>query len=294
LLPACTLLLTVSCTTANELVADDSASPTPSSPSAVESPGAQTSPKPTARDAPTTAGSPTATTSPPRVGSCRRLQQSDLNSIVNDARDVPCRERHTAVTYDVGELPDPLADRATSPGDDRVEDAAQRICRRSFGPFLGGSAEARTLTSLRMTYFLPDSSEFAAGARWVRCEMFAYAAGGKLAGLPADLEGALDDDERADNLGTCSVVAPDHPRFQHIICTLQHSWRAVGFTRLAGPQATFPGPQALRTRASQRCEEMVREFLDTRDPFSYGYEVPSRKSWSGGNRLGYCWAQTAS
>lgn len=280
LLLSLVLVLTASCTAATDLASDPGSSETSASPSEKASQTATPSPSPTADP-------------PPKAGTCRLLRPADLNTVVNDSEPVPCSRRHTSVTYHVEELPAKVARTASSPDDDRVEDVAERVCSQQVNDYVGGKPGDRKLSSLRTTYFLPDAEQFEMGANWVRCDLFAYAADGRLAELPGRLEGALGDESSRANLGICSKVGPDHERFEHIICQRDHNWRAVARVRLGPDNAGFPGPRQLSDRARSECEGRVRDYLGTDDAFSYGFEVPRREAWQQGTRHGLCWAQTS-
>ena len=150
------------------------------------------------------------------------------------------------------------------------------------------------LTSLRAAFFLPDSEQFELGARWVRCDAYASASAddARLTELPETLEGALDNARLRAELGICSRVSPERATFRHIICTRDHHWRAISRLRLGSVDAAYPGGPQLRRTGSHRCKDVARDYLDARDGFSYGFEVPRRKAWAGGDRFGLCWAQT--
>jgi Septum formation len=284
----CSLLviLTASCTGAGDVVEGEGATPRPRT--SVESPD-QSQPSESVSGS---ASSDPGETGTPRTGVCRRIQLSDLNTVVNDRPGVPCRGAHTAVTYHVGTLPTSVAADATTAGDDRVEAAADRLCSQAFAPYVGGTSSDRSLSSLRITYFLPEAQQFQSGVRWVRCDLFAYANPAALAALPGRMMKALDRPSVRGRMGICSTVGPDQPTFVHMICQRPHRWRAVSLLRLGEDGAAFPGPRTLAQRARERCEPVVRAYLDTREAFAYGYEVPRASSWGNGERFGYCWART--
>lgn len=280
LLLSLTVIFTVSCTAASDLTSGDQESAESSAPQDEQTESASPSPTPTADP-------------PPKPKTCRLLKPRDLDTIVNDTEPVTCAKRHTSVTYAVNKLPPKVVRAANAPSDDKVEDAAARTCDESFNDYIGGKPSQRKLSKLSTTYFLPDPEQFELGANWVRCDVFAYAAEGQMANLKGNLEGALDNEQQRANLGICSQVPPEHPRFAHIICQRDHNWRAIGRTALGAQDANFPGPQALSDRATSQCEGKIRQYLGTEDAFSYGFEVPTRESWKQGNRHGLCWAETS-
>lgn len=260
--------------------------PAPSAPSTSVGAERPARPRPTT-DVPSPAPDPA-----PEVGTCRRVSVADLRTIVNDAEGVPCGRPHTVVTFHVGRVPVAAARDALSSADEHVEAAADRICRARFRDHVGGDRAARRLSMLSPTYFLPSAEQFRLGARWVRCDVYAYATPTRLADLPRSLENALERDRVRDRFARCSPVSPSAARFRHVACAEPHRWRAVAIRRLGEANERYPGPHTVQNRARDRCEQPVREHLDTEDAFSYGFEVPQRDTWSDGDRVGLCWART--
>jgi Septum formation len=230
---------------------------------------------------------------PPEEGVCRRITIKELRTIVNEEPGVRCRSRHTVLTYHVGTLPREVASTATSPGAARVENAADRVCRKRFRGYVGGEFGDRRTSMLTPTYFLPSAEQFDLGARWLRCDVYAYAKPSRLATLPRDLEDAMERDTVRANFGRCSPVSPSHPKFKHIVCRRDHRWRAVAVQNLGGAQEPYPGSGTVQERARNRCEARVRDYIGTEEAFSYGFEVPRRKAWGEGDRNGLCWARTS-
>ena len=230
---------------------------------------------------------------PPQGDTCRQLSVEALRTIVNDDPAVPCRRRHTVITYHVGELPAAVAENALSTGDAPVEDAADQLCTREFRDYVGGSRTQRRLSMLTPTYFLPSDEQFALGARWARCDVYAYATPAELSALPRDLGGALERERSRNNFARCSPVSPSAERFRHVACTQPHQWRAVATETVGGPNERYPGASTVQDRALARCEDPVRRYLDTDASFSYGFEVPRRDAWAEGDRVALCWAQTS-
>jgi hypothetical protein len=229
---------------------------------------------------------------PPEEDVCRRVTVKELRTIVNEEPGVGCRSRHTVITFHVGRLPRKAVSAARSSGDERVENAADRVCRKRFRGYVGGDLGDLRLSMLTPTYFLPSAEQFELGARWLRCDVFAYATPDRLATLPRTLEDAMER-EAGENLGRCSPVSPSHPKFHHVICRREHRWRAVSTMNVGGENENYPGSATVQDRARNHCEAQVRDYIGTEESFSYGFEVPRRKAWAGGDRKGLCWAETS-
>jgi hypothetical protein len=229
---------------------------------------------------------------PPEEGECRGVSVAQLRTIINDEPSVPCGRPHTVVTFHVGRLPKAATRDAIAPADEQIEAAADRLCQARFRDHVGGSRADRRLSMLTATYFLPPSEQFNAGARWVRCDVYAYAAPRRLAELPRSLEDALERNRAADRFGRCSPVSPSSPRFRHVACQEPHRWRAVAIRTVGRPNERYPGLRTVQNRARDRCEAPVRTYLGTQEGFSYGFEVPQRDAWARDDRVALCWART--
>jgi Septum formation len=238
--------------------------------------------------------SPTPTPDPPpENGVCRQVSVGALRTIVNDDPTVPCKRKHTTITYAVSEVPASAAQDALSAADERVEAAADRICLSRFTRYVGGNRADRRLSMLTPTYFLPSSEQWNLEARWVRCDIYAYATPTRLADLPADLKNALEREKVSDKLNRCSPVSPSAAGFRHVACSEPHDWRAVAIQSVGGPKERYPGRNTVQGRAQKKCEAPVRDYLGTQAAFSYGFEVPQRDAWAEGDRVALCWARTS-
>jgi Septum formation len=280
------MLLAASCTGSG-----DTATPSAPSTSAGVAGPASGRPPPTASATPSATPTPSPDP-PPNEDVCRRVTIKELRTIVNEEPPVRCRSEHTVVTYHVGRLPREVAATATSPGQERVENAADRVCRKRFRGYVGGGFGDRRTSMLTPTYFLPSTEQFELGARWLRCDVYAYAKPSRLADLPRSLEDAMERDVVSANFGRCSPVSPSHPKFRHIVCRRPHHWRAVALQNLGTANEAYPGSGTVQERARNRCEARVRDYIGTEEAFSYGFEVPRRKAWEQGDRNGLCWART--
>ena len=103
---------------------------------------------------------------------------------------------------------------------------------------------ARIPLSFTPTYFLPSSDQWDLGARWIRCDIYAYATPTTLADLPPNLKNALQRPKIAEDFNRCSPVSPSAPQFRHVACLEPHDWRAVAIQFLASelpPLFSFGG-----------------------------------------------------
>lgn len=78
-------------------------------------------------------------------------------------------------------------------------------------------------------------------------------------------------------------------------CVKPHNWEVVGLVAL--DQQTYPGKDALRTTASQKCPTLFRDYLGVNtaaSPYTLTYLAPSEVLWSDpGNHTVVCLAGSA-
>jgi hypothetical protein len=244
-----------------------------------------------------TTGQPTKVVSAPpapEVGDCRRLSYSDISLFSNDSRPVPCKQKHTAYTFDVAELPSDVAFEGVEIKNDAVQDAAAEACQSSYAKFIGGDTATRALARLTVTYFVPEQKGFDAGAHWVRCDIVAMQSDSSLGSLPERIEGYLDNDDALIDYGVCSRGDPSAVGSLLVMCTQEHSYRAVDALRLGDSAAPYPGEDTTLTEGKQECEAVIKDLLGVSGGFTYAWTYPSSADWAAGQRFGYCWNETSS
>ena len=127
---------------------------------------------------------PAAHKAAPLAGECRQDGSSAVKRSVSDGQaPVPCTDPHGLETWKVAPLPDRWRAVAHLPAgdavlDDDLEEAIHTACpRRELATFLGTPP---TATKLGRSYrpqpvqgftFLPSPAQWAAGERWVRCDV---------------------------------------------------------------------------------------------------------------------------
>lgn len=277
LLAAATLLLTA-LTTLTACNGDggpsaDRSSSTPSSP-ATSSPAA----------------TPTRATAPPRPAAraCYRLSFDVALAPTNGSAPVDCARTHTSMTFNVGTL-DTLVDGHLLAVDSKhVQAQVATECPAALPGFLGGTPEALHLSMFRAVWFTPTVEESDAGANWFRCDVIAIAGNGKLAPLTGKLAGVLDDPQAADRYGMCGTAEPGTAGFTRVICSGDHSWRALQTVPFAG--TGYPGETAVRDGGQQPCKDAGRAAASDKLSFKWGYEWPTEKQWAAGQHYGLCWA----
>ncbi|MFC7493476.1 MULTISPECIES: septum formation family protein [unclassified Nocardioides] len=222
-------------------------------------------------------GSPAETTEPapppppPKRDKCYRLGYDEAVATSNDSDPVPCRRRHTARTIAVG--------------DGR---RAEEQCPKRFASHVGGTTEDRRLSMLRPVWFTPTEEEADAGASWWRCDAIALAGSERLVDLEGDLRGVLGRPEGRDRYGMCGTAEPGTPRFERVICSARHSWRAVD--TVVFEQESYPGLEKVRNAGDGPCRDAGAEAAGGALDYQWGYEWPTKEQWRAGQHYGICWA----
>ncbi len=258
--------------------ASGSTAPTAASPATPSGPSA--TPPPTASAAPR-----------PPVRACYRYNVAAAVAPTSDARPVACTRLHTDITYAVGTLDTTVDGHLLAVDSRRVRAQPARACPPLLRSYLGGTREQVRLSMLRPVWFTPTVTESDAGADWFRCDVVALARPGRLAWLDSTLRNAL-----RRPIGTsyamCGTAEPGGPDFQRVTCGTRHSWRAVRTVSLAaraGPKGAYPGAAVARSAGQQTCKDVARRSAPDQLHFSWGYEWPSARQWSGGQTYGLCW-----
>jgi hypothetical protein len=249
-----------------------------------------TGPEPSAKPTPThTIAPPPA----PAVGECRDLSYADISLYSNQSKTQPCSKPHTAYTFAVEQLPDDIAFDGVKIENDAVQGAAAGSCQDAYVAYIGGDTASRALTRLTVTYFVPKQAGFDAGAHWVRCDIVALQSDNSLAELPRKLDGFLDDGHTG-AYDVCSRGDPSQHDSLLVMCTQDHTYRAVAAIRLGDSKAPYPGEQSALTQGQQDCKEVISDLLGISGGFTYSWTYPSASDWSAGQRFGYCWNETSS
>ena len=231
---------------------------------------------------------PSATEAPrPEEGACYRLSFEQALAYTSDVAPARCRRPHTSVTYAVGDLDNVVHGHLVAVDSRRVKEQVATTCPRLLGEYVGGSVEQRRLSMLRAVWFTPTVEESDAGAAWYRCDVIAVSGDGRLARLDGDLEGVLDTPEGRARWGMCGTAEPGASDFERVLCSGEHSWRAVGVVTF--PAGDYPGRRAAEARGQEQCEDAGNAAAEDPLDFQWGYEWPTAEQWRAGTTYGLCW-----
>ena len=231
----------------------------------------------------------------PETGECRRLTMADIEPPTNDDSPVPCRKRHTAVTYHVGEWPEKLVEKARGVGDRRLRNYVIRRCDRAWRRTVGGTREIWATSIVSWAWYRPTKAQFDDGATWFRCDVVAGSYTSRLEPLPRRVDGLLDG-KIPDRYRACwTKVFSDKPNVDEgelTSCARKHKQRAVGIVRIGKPNEPYPGERKTFQRSNRLCGKVVAQWRGNPKPGNYGLQWPRRHHWQEGDRHATCWAVT--
>jgi hypothetical protein len=232
--------------------------------------------------------SPAAAPQPPKDRACYRLDYTEAVAPTVDVRSTPCVRPHTSMTYAVGPLDAVVDGHLLAVDSERVRNQVARTCPERFAAFVGGTPEDQRLSMLRPVWFTPTVEESDAGASWYRCDVVALAADEQLAPLTGRLQGVLGREEGRDRYGMCGTAAPGTKAFERVICSSDHTWRAVATVPFEG--ARYPGVAKVRQAGDDPCQDAGASAADGALDYKWGYEWPTAEQWRAGRHYGLCWA----
>lgn len=249
---------------------------------------APSSPSSSPSSSPTASAPPTASEPPsPRDRACYDLSYEEAVAPTVPASPVPCARQHTAMTFAVGALDALVGGHLLAVDSARVQEQVARECPSRFGTFVGGTTEDQRLSMLRPVWFTPSVEESDAGASWFRCDVVALATDEELVPLTGRLAGVLGTAEGRDRYGMCGTARPDAPDFSRVICSREHSWRAIAVVPFE--PGAYPGTAAVRSAGETPCQDAGADAASGALDYEWGYEWPSQQQWKAGQTFGRCW-----
>lgn len=236
----------------------DQADSTPSSPLSSGPSSQASSPSSAASTSPATPPADAA----PQVGQCRELAPAAADAQSDSTPPIDCSQPHNAYTFYVGRYQGATPD----------NDYAGYQCLSRIPKALGITPQQAKLTAYYTVFFQPTSQQWAAGARWFRCDL-AIVAGSSLRPLPASVTPFPK--PPPDSLSACRSGD------QRVPCSEAHSYRAYSTFLFGGSAPSIPGDKQLLAEAEKKCPGNT----------TY-YTWPSASAWRYGDRIGVCWEQT--
>jgi len=248
------------------------------------------SPRAAGTTSPTAAAPSTSATPPPAAPAARACYDLDFAAAVkptSDAAPVPCGSAHTTATIHVGTVRPVVDGHLLAVDSDTVQQQVASRCRAQVARYLGGDEETRRLSRLTVVWFTPTLAESDRGALWFRCDLVALAGHDRLAPLPRRTRNLLSSPDALARYGTCGTASPAAPRFQRVICSEAHTWRARATLDLPA-HAPYLGKTA-GAAADAACHDIEARVASDILSLKWSFEWPTRDQWKAGQRYGYCW-----
>ncbi len=245
-----------------------------------------------AQPQPTPSPSPTQRTPAPAPakGSCYRLSYTEAIAPTTVSAPVPCRSKHTSVTFKVGTFTPFVEGHAVAVDSTAVQQHIAKACHAALPAWVGGEASDLRLSQVRTVWFSPSLSDSELGATWFRCDLVAVKAPQTLANLPRGKSRGLLNAGVA-NYASCATGEPGGAGTTVVMCSQPHTWVAASTydfdkaTRYLGKQAAQAASQACKTIAADRASDPL--------DYRYSFQWPSQAAWETGQRYGICWSQSS-
>lgn len=253
----------------------------------------------TTPSAPTSAV-PTTTTNPappyplPAQGECRGITGDDVAGASVDGRlTISCDQPHGTETVLV--IADALVALTEYPEDrfalpPGLHTSVATACQAAFDAYLGlpplGTA-GRAASRLVPAWFLPPSSSWDLGARFVRCDAIVEPVPGQGGRYAGPLRGALAGGEVPAALAACYDTGLRLAR-----CDAGHVSESVADAVFAGA-VERPGPEAVAAARAEQCDAAAAAAIGVgtmaeQPLLTTALILPSRDAWAIGVRVGTC------
>jgi hypothetical protein len=229
-------------------------------------------------------------TTPPATGVCRMLTASEVSAASNASATVACSEPHDAETFAVGALPHRFAD--ASYDDATLDTWAYGKCATAFSAYLGTDDSTAMRSLLTWIWFRPSAEQWAAGARWYRCDVLGGSASQHdYVDLPTTTKGLLQG--RGDDHWMACAKGRSVTGGTKVPCSMTHDWRAATTIKLGETNEKYPGDAATKAKTKSYCAESIDAWLGYPSSYDYGYTWFGEQEWQAGNRRSVCWARTS-
>jgi hypothetical protein len=207
-----------------------------------------------------------------------------------------CTTAHASETFYVGELTGSAATGTTPPKGAALKDGWTK-CATEAETFLGGDYHDGRLELIVLP---PSSSQWAGGARYLRCDLAEVVSDGdKPVNRTSSLKGGLTGDKPA--ALTCAMEVYDTDGktwldYTPAACTASHNMEYVG--TFTSPDRPFPGnPDDRKTAMRPGCEALGAKYLGmnasqltNHQQVGIGFWMVDEENWNRGNRAARCYA----
>jgi hypothetical protein len=232
-------------------------------------------------------------TAAPSVNDCWKSIDFQLlrsEDYYRSGKEIDCKKNHDSITFHVGSLPQATElnygdaySLSGYPSNREAKDQAISICRDAFSSEFGS-----TTSRLGLMFFIPDPYAWAAGARWVRCDVYEVelgsAVGSEVAALvTSDLEATRNHFYNNDYQICLTVGASQVPFDEDSIyadCGGYYDFKLVAEQDMSSYGSEYPGQMVVDTESQRFCAAAGSNLR--------GY-YPTESGWAQGNTFIRCW-----
>ena len=211
----------------------------------------------------------------PRVGQCRALTFRELGRASNSEAPIRCSQPHTSRVIATGHLPRGVTFGASVQKQQRI---ATGICDPAFKRTLGSTYGSRARTAYTWGWFIPNKTQRAHGARWIRCDLI-LVGGTSLVRLPTDRQPAVGAPPHPNGIAACLTRQTG----ASTVCARPHAWRATGTFMIH--QKAYPTDRQFRRAAVRRCPNLVKSR-------SFMWRFRNADRWHLGDHVVICFSRT--
>ena len=228
---------------------------------------------------------PATASAAPEMGACYSYKAAVLKESSTAAAPVDCAADHTAETFWVGTAPGDLG--LPSKASPAARLAAGRACTtKAMNEYLG--MPDRVLPSrFRPVILFPTDAQWAAGERWVRCDVVLQ--GGVALKAFAGTAAALVAANPSTQFDFCTPVEPNAKATAAYPClNPKKNWIKVLDQDLGAPGSKFPGTQSVERKTRRLCEKQGKKWDGKEKYFGWWAIWPTSVGWKDGRRSAQC------
>ena len=221
----------------------------------------------------------------PQVGACYDYRAAVLDEVSTPAPAVDCSQPHTAETYYVGRVADsfgPPSEASLA----RILSAGRPCTVTAMNGYLG--VPDRVLPSrFRTVVLFPTDEQWAAGERWVRCDVVLQ--GGLQLKAFSGTAAALVASAPAEQFDFCTPREPNARATAAYPClNPKRNWIKVLDRELGGPGSAFPGTGTVERKTRALCERQGKVW-DGKEKYPGWWAIwPTSVGWKEGTRTAQC------
>jgi len=241
-------------------------------------------------------GLPPASAAEPTSGQCHVNAPLGPKKGSNLQSTASCEGPHLSETFFVGSLPASFPDPAKASAKQIAAVRASNCTVQRMNAYMGLNSPVPS--RFRPVALFPNSVEYAAGDRWIRCDLV-YSSGLSLGEMPKPAAQWVGDNVAdlsvfnycTPGVGYSKMPSPTKTSAQQ--CTNpSKQWVLVSRPTVGSIGQKYPGSRSLNSKAAAKCKGFKNTYSGgIKDPYSRGwsYIYPMAKGWTEGVRTVTCW-----